>query len=181
MNSAFSFKLSHAVQAGLVCVGQFDGRHPSLAFATSTGNVLIHNPHRTDLAANSANASSSSSASRANDVQQLAVNRKVTSLASGCFAGAASASSSSSSSASSSRSSSAGQQKDTLLVGTETNLMAYDVDRNSDLFFKVRFVLRSSRVFCLPLPRSNSSSTLVNFSPDFSFYPLHVTSAIIMH
>jgi Bardet-Biedl syndrome 2 protein len=140
MNSAFSFKLSHAVQAGLVCVGQFDGRHPSLAFATSTGNVLIHNPHRTDLAANAANASSSS-ASRANDVQQLAVNRKVTSLASGCFAGAASssASASASSSASSSRSgSTAGQQKDTLLVGTETNLMAYDVDRNSDLFFKVR-------------------------------------------
>ena len=146
MNSAFSFKLSHAVQAGLVCVGQFDGRHPSLAFATSTGNVLIHNPHRTDLAANAANASSST-ASRANDVQQLAVNRKVTSLASGCFAGAASASSSASSSsassastsASSSRSgSTAGQQKDTLLVGTETNLMAYDVDRNSDLFFKVR-------------------------------------------
>lgn len=142
MNSAFGFKLSHAVQAGLVCVGQFDGRHPSLAFATSTGNVLIHNPHRTDLAANAANASSSSSsASRANDVQQLAVNRKVTSLASGCFAGASSSSSSSSSSsasASSSRSGSAAQQKDTLLVGTETNLMAYDVDRNSDLFFKVR-------------------------------------------
>lgn len=131
MNSIFNFKLNHAVQPGLVCVGKFDGKHHSLAFATSTGNVLIHNPHRAELFA-----ASSDSSSRASDVQTLAVNRKVTALSSGCFSASAS---------------SASADRDLLLVGTETNLMAYDVDRNSDLFYKVCPIVRCAVRACEPI------------------------------
>jgi Bardet-Biedl syndrome 2 protein len=71
--------------------------------------VLIHNPYRTDLNSDSA---------RNTDVQTLAINRKITALSSGCLGLPSSG------------------ERDSLLVGTETNLMAYDVDRNSDLFYK---------------------------------------------
>lgn len=102
LNSAFNFKLGHAVQQGMVAAGKFDGTHPSLAFATSSGNVMIHNPHHKDAALK-------------NDMQQLAINRKVTAMASGNYGTS---------------------DRDILLVGTETNLLAYDVDRNADLYYK---------------------------------------------
>jgi hypothetical protein len=33
------------IQSGLVTVAKFDGRHPSLACATTGGRILIHSPH----------------------------------------------------------------------------------------------------------------------------------------
>ena len=39
MKAAFKFKLGSEISPGLVTVGRFDGKHPSLAAATPTGAV----------------------------------------------------------------------------------------------------------------------------------------------
>ena len=48
----FSFSLSHPIQSNLVVSGKFDGIHPSLAFATLSGNVLIHCPYGSSMGMN---------------------------------------------------------------------------------------------------------------------------------
>ncbi|KNC53004.1 bardet-Biedl syndrome 2 protein [Thecamonas trahens ATCC 50062] len=45
LTPAFRFKLPHTVREGLVAIGKFDGRTPSLVFATSGGKVGVHAPH----------------------------------------------------------------------------------------------------------------------------------------
>ena len=45
MKAAFKFKLGSEISPGLVTVGRFDGKHPSLAAATPTGKIVLHSPH----------------------------------------------------------------------------------------------------------------------------------------
>ena len=51
-----------------------------------------------------------------NEYRQLAVNKKITTLGVGCFE--------------------EGGQKDCLLIGTETNILAYDMEKNADVFYR---------------------------------------------
>eukprot|EP00953_Heterococcus_sp_UTEX-ZZ885_P040855 20877-Heterococcus_DN1.PRE.2 len=85
-----------------------DGKHPCLTVATAAGKVMIHNPHE--------KRDKDARAGAHSEMRTLNINRKVTALAAGRLA--------------------ADSQVDTLLVCTETNLLAYDVERNADLYFK---------------------------------------------
>uniref|UniRef100_A0A9L0TKE8 Bardet-Biedl syndrome 2 protein homolog n=1 Tax=Equus caballus TaxID=9796 RepID=A0A9L0TKE8_HORSE len=109
----FTLKLRHKISPRMVAVGRYDGTHPCLAAATQAGKVLIHNPHTR---------SQHFSASRVfqspleSDVSLLNINQAVTCLTAGVL--------------------NPELGYDALLVGTQTNLLAYDVYNNSDLFYR---------------------------------------------
>jgi Bardet-Biedl syndrome 2 protein len=109
LTSTFSIQLAHEVVTGLVTVGKFDGKHPSMACATTGGRVLIHSPHESK---------SSVKDTEYSDIRFLNLNRQITSLASGCL------------------DSTRPDSHDILFVGTGSTLLAYDVENNSDVFFK---------------------------------------------
>uniref|UniRef100_A0A8D0TVB6 Bardet-Biedl syndrome 2 protein homolog n=1 Tax=Sus scrofa TaxID=9823 RepID=A0A8D0TVB6_PIG len=109
----FTLKLRHKISPRMVAVGRYDGTHPCLAAATQAGKVFIHNPHTR---------SQHFSASRVfqspleSDVSLLNINQAVSCLTAGVL--------------------NPELGYDTLLVGTQTNLLAYDVYNNSDLFYR---------------------------------------------
>uniref|UniRef100_A0A8C0DUE4 Bardet-Biedl syndrome 2 protein homolog n=1 Tax=Balaenoptera musculus TaxID=9771 RepID=A0A8C0DUE4_BALMU len=109
----FTLKLRHKIIPRMVAVGRYDGTHPCLAAATQAGKVFIHNPHAR---------SQHFSASRVlqspleSDVSLLNINQAVSCLAAGVL--------------------NPELGYDALLVGTQTNLLAYDVYNNSDLFYR---------------------------------------------
>lgn len=105
----FRIQLNNPVLQGLVTVGKFDGKHPSLACATSTDNILIHSPHtRND--------------ENEHEIRQLSVNQQISALSCGDLG----------------RTQAVEEKRinDILLVGTHTNLLAYDVENNKDIFYK---------------------------------------------
>jgi len=125
MIAAFTLKLDQQILPGLVALGKFDGVTPSLALGTTGGKVLLHSPHEknnddpNDWMGSGAYTTTTNS-------RHLNFNRKITSLATGSFSG--------------SSSSGAGgvpvPEVDLLFIGTDTSLLAYDVERNADVFFK---------------------------------------------
>lgn len=70
MIPAFQFSLGHQVLQGLVTVGRYNGKHPSLTAGTTAGKVLIHCPHNREE-------------NPENEVLFLNINRKITSVAAG--------------------------------------------------------------------------------------------------
>lgn len=44
--ASFSLNLQRRVELSLIASGKFDGSHACLTAATSSGNVLVHSPHR---------------------------------------------------------------------------------------------------------------------------------------
>lgn len=109
--TAFNFKLDYQIQIGTPIIGKFDGKYPSLVCATTGGKILLHCPHDSK--------DDNSNSEIKNNVRFLNFNRKITALASGCLPKQGKLS-----------------DKDYLFVGTSTNILAYDVDRNADVFFK---------------------------------------------
>eukprot|EP01063_Lacrimia_lanifica_P017892 TRINITY_DN24875_c0_g1_i1.p1 TRINITY_DN24875_c0_g1~~TRINITY_DN24875_c0_g1_i1.p1 ORF type:complete len:722 (+),score=315.58 TRINITY_DN24875_c0_g1_i1:97-2262(+) len=117
---SFELALGNVIIEGLADVGYFDGVHPALACATAGGKVFVHSPHeKNDPDADG------QGGGRQEEVQQkpgappiryLNINRQVTALKVGRFKPET--------------------QMDTLMVGTQTNLLAYNVEQNSDLFYK---------------------------------------------
>ncbi|KAM5207136.1 BBSome complex member BBS2 isoform 3-T3 [Hipposideros larvatus] len=109
----FTLKLRHKINPRMVAVGRYDGIHPCLAAATQAGKVFIHNPHTR---------SQHFSASRVfqspleSDVSLLNINQAVSCLTAGVL--------------------NPELGYDALLVGTQTNLLAYNVYNNSDLFYR---------------------------------------------
>ena len=90
-------------------VGKYDGQHPSLACGTAGSKVFVHNPH-TKAAAGGRVAVHDS------DLSMLNMNQTVTSLCSGQL--------------------SSEHKRDILCIGTQTNVLAYDVHDNKDLFYR---------------------------------------------
>ncbi|KAL4125091.1 hypothetical protein PRIC2_008680 [Phytophthora ramorum] len=111
MLPAFQVHLHQPILERVAQVGKFDGRHPALACGTTAGKVFIHSPNENTFRANSEGDDSEQSS-----VRFLKINRKVTALAAGKFEAA--------------------DQGDTLVVGTQSSLLAYDVEKNSDIFYK---------------------------------------------
>ncbi|XP_069822061.1 BBSome complex member BBS2 isoform X2 [Dendropsophus ebraccatus] len=109
----FTLKLNHKINPRMVTVGKYDGTHPCLTAATQAGKVFIHNPHARSqrLPANRLVQSTQDS-----DISLLNINQSVSCLAAGVLDPQLGC--------------------DSLIVGTQTNLLAYDVHNNSDLFFK---------------------------------------------
>ncbi|XP_075694830.1 BBSome complex member BBS2 isoform X1 [Rhinoderma darwinii] len=109
----FTLKLNHKINPRMVTVGKYDGTHPCLTAATQAGKVFIHNPHARSqrFSANRLVQSAQDS-----DISLLNINQSVSCLAAGVL--------------------DPQLDCDSLIVGTQTNLLAYDVHNNSDLFFK---------------------------------------------
>jgi len=108
----FSMKLNQKIFPRMVAVGKYDGKHPCLTAATTASKVFIHNPHkRLDKTGGRLETTSS----LANDISLLNINQQVSSLTCGSLDDS---------------------KRDTLFVGTPTNLLAYDVENNSDMFYK---------------------------------------------
>ncbi|KAF0974566.1 hypothetical protein FDP41_006598 [Naegleria fowleri] len=101
LNPTFQVNLGHPITRGTVTVGKFDGNRPCLASGTSSGKVLVHNPHEQSLGS---------------QLTFLNVNKDVKCLASGAFK--------------------PNTKRETLMIGTQTNLMAYNVDTNSDIYYR---------------------------------------------
>ncbi|XP_043563232.1 Bardet-Biedl syndrome 2 protein homolog isoform X1 [Chiloscyllium plagiosum] len=109
----FTLKLNHRINPRMVTVGKYDGTHPCLTAATQAGKVFIHNPHTRSQRFVSNNLLQSGLDS---DTSLLNINQSVSCLTAGVL--------------------NPRLGHDTLLVGTQTNLLAYDVYNNSDVFYK---------------------------------------------
>lgn len=102
----FTLNLKHKVNAHMVTIGKYDGIHSSLTCATTAGKVLIHNPHYRSQPGSSAEG----------DISLLSINQQVSSVCAGKL--------------------NPNIQNDVLAVGSQTNLMVYDIEKNTDLFYK---------------------------------------------
>ena len=79
--------------------------------------VFIHNPHK-----HMGSAAGRMETSRdQHDLAMLNINQRVTALVAGDLSGAESG---------------AAAGRDVVLIGTPTNVLAYDVEKNADLFYK---------------------------------------------
>ncbi|KAF5890839.1 Bardet-Biedl syndrome 2 protein, partial [Clarias magur] len=109
----FSLKLNHKINPRMVTVGKFDGVHPCLTAATQAGKVFIHNPHTRGKRQASHRMTQSTQDS---DITLLNINQAVSCLAAGTLGPSTTG--------------------DTLLVGSQTNLLAYNVHDNADVFYR---------------------------------------------
>ncbi|XP_020661772.3 BBSome complex member BBS2 [Pogona vitticeps] len=108
----FTLKLSHKILPRMVALGKYDGTHPCLTAATQAGKVFIHNPHaRGQRVSGNRLVYSTQDA----DISLLNMNEAVSCLTAGVL--------------------NPDLGCDTLLVGTRTSLLAYDVHNNADLFY----------------------------------------------
>ncbi|KAI4873863.1 hypothetical protein NFI96_012983 [Prochilodus magdalenae] len=109
----FTLKLNHKINPRMVTMGKFDGIHPCLTAATQAGKVFIHNPHTRGQRQTAHRLSQSTQDS---DISLLNINQAVSCLTAGTLGPSTTG--------------------DTLLVGSQTNLLAYDVHDNADIFYR---------------------------------------------
>ncbi|CAF3537670.1 unnamed protein product [Rotaria sordida] len=102
----FSLQLNNKVFPRTVAVGKFNGKQSCLVGATAGNKVFIHSPRDINPQAQQLEG----------NISLLNVNQVITSLACGQL--------------------DEQLKKDLLVVGTSTNIVAYDIDRNVDIFFK---------------------------------------------
>lgn len=142
----FTLKLRHKINPRMVAVGRYDGTHPCLTAATQAGKVFIHNPHARSQHFSASRVSQSPLES---DTSLLNINQIVSCLAAGVL--------------------NPDLGYDTLVVGTQTNLLAYDVYNNSDLFYREvsdganAVVLGTLGDICPPLAIIGGSCALQGF------------------
>ncbi|RXN18279.1 Bardet-Biedl syndrome 2 [Labeo rohita] len=109
----FTLKLNHKINPRMVAIGKYDGIHPCLTAATQAGKVFIHNPHTRGQRPAAHRLSQSTQDS---DISLLNINQAVSCLTAGTLG--------------------PNTTGHTLLVGSQTNLLAYDVHDNTDIFYK---------------------------------------------
>uniref|UniRef100_A0A8C7ZDX1 Bardet-Biedl syndrome 2 protein homolog n=1 Tax=Oryzias sinensis TaxID=183150 RepID=A0A8C7ZDX1_9TELE len=109
----FTLKLNHKINPRMVTIGKFDGVHPCLTAATQAGKVFIHNPH---VRGQKPAAHRLTHSTLDSDISLLNINQAVTCLAAGKLG--------------------PDTVGDTLFVGSQTNLLAYDVHDNADIFYR---------------------------------------------
>lgn len=109
----FTLKLNHKINPRMVAIGKYDGIHPCLTAATQAGKVFIHNPHTRGQRPTAHRLSQSTQDS---DISLLNINQAVSCLTAGTLG--------------------PNTTGHTLLVGSQTNLLAYDVHDNTDVFYK---------------------------------------------
>ena len=112
----FSLKLNNKICDRTVTIGRYDGIHPCLTAGTLAGKVFIHNPHQKFNISNGGRSDATASSLLDSNLSLLNINAVVTALATGILDSAS--------------------KNEYLLVGTKTNVLAYDVDNNLDLFHK---------------------------------------------
>ncbi|XP_059421070.1 Bardet-Biedl syndrome 2 protein homolog isoform X1 [Carassius carassius] len=109
----FTLKLNHKINPRMVAIGKYDGTHPCLTAATQAGKVFIHDPHTRGQRPAAHRLSQSRQDS---DISLLNINQAVSCLTAGTLG--------------------PNTTGHTLLVGSQTNLLAYDVHDNTDIFYK---------------------------------------------
>uniref|UniRef100_A0A3Q3J768 BBSome complex member BBS2 n=1 Tax=Monopterus albus TaxID=43700 RepID=A0A3Q3J768_MONAL len=118
----FNLKLNQKINPRMMTIGKFDGVHPCLTAATQAGKVFIHNPH---TRAQRPVAHRLSQSAQDSDISLLNINQAVTCLTAGTLG--------------------PNTTGDTLLVGSQTNLLAYDVHDNADVFYREVGVAEENR------------------------------------
>ncbi|XP_076343635.1 BBSome complex member BBS2-like isoform X1 [Tachypleus tridentatus] len=109
----FTLNLNHKILPHRVTLGKFDGSHPCLTAATAADKIFVHNPHTRSVRSGGR---WSAGSRKSDDISLLNINQTVSSVASGILK--------------------PGSIEEVLFVGTPTNLLAYDVENNSDLFYR---------------------------------------------
>jgi Bardet-Biedl syndrome 2 protein len=112
MLPAFQVHLHQPVLERVAQVGKFDGRHAALACGTTAGKVFLHSPN--EQSDNDETLGDQGGGQQR--VRFLKINRRITALAAGKFQAA--------------------DAGDSLVVGTQASLLAYNIDKNSDIFYK---------------------------------------------
>ncbi|KAG7166018.1 Bardet-Biedl syndrome 2 protein homolog [Homarus americanus] len=108
----FTINLNQKILPGRVCIGKYDGAHSCLTASTTADKVFIHNSHQRLGVSGGRMSISQSSA----EVSLLNINQTVSALTAGRL--------------------SPSKHSDILVVGTPTNVLAYDVQNNADVFYK---------------------------------------------
>lgn len=111
LSTAFSLKLEQQVLPNLVVIGKFDGTLPTLVCATNGGKILLYSPHE----------GSKPREAQLPTTRYLNFSKNITSLAAGQIDDEALLE---------------GSTTQILFIGTENSLLAYDVEKNSEVFFK---------------------------------------------
>nr|CAH7736700.1 unnamed protein product [Callosobruchus chinensis] len=108
----FNLELDYKILPGLVTIGKYDGTHPCVTAGTVTDKVLIHSPHkRSPLTAGRILSLESNK-----EISLLNINQKVGCLTVGMIV--------------------PDDEKDILIVGTNSHILAYHVHDNKDVFYR---------------------------------------------
>ncbi|KAK3896155.1 hypothetical protein Pcinc_000175 [Petrolisthes cinctipes] len=108
----FTLNLNQKIIPGRVCIGKYDTAHSCLTASTTADKVFIHNPHqRLGITGGRMSLSQSSA-----EISLLNINQTVSAITAGVLTQP--------------------RHGDTLVVGTPTNVLAYDVQNNADVFYK---------------------------------------------
>ena len=81
LSPSFILRLGQPLQPGLVAIGRFDGKSPTLCCGTTGGKILLHSPHEGGKNGNGMN--DGEGEERLPTVRFLNFNRMITSLAAG--------------------------------------------------------------------------------------------------
>ncbi|CAH2984450.1 unnamed protein product [Chilo suppressalis] len=106
----FKLELNHKVTPGIVTIAKFDGTHPCLTASAGYDKIIIHHPH---IGVVSGRAQRSEAHG---EVSELSLSQAVIALAAGPLRPDC--------------------NRDMLLIGSPSQILAYDVHDNTDLFFK---------------------------------------------
>ena len=113
----YDINIGHKVQIGTLAVGVFDGIHPSLVGATVGNRIFVHSPFsRSGGVISQTSNRIESGGSKNPDVFLLNVKQPINAVATGRL--------------------NPTSRTDTVVVGTSSSLLAYNVERNADLFYQ---------------------------------------------
>jgi len=144
---AYEFHLNESVVPRQVAVGCFDGTTPSLAMATGNDRVVVYTPapqgmHQTSGRSGIGSSSTARSTDNSTDsfkqgrIRTFNEGSRITALCTTPFIASETAVSTGvGPAASGSLAPPTSIARDALIIGTGSHVHAYDVERNSDLFF----------------------------------------------
>lgn len=113
--AAFSLNIQKHVEPSLVTSGKFDGSHACLAAATYGGNILVHSPHRQPQITDHDHEQSDRKLSWSGELAELKIGSEIIALCTGRLNE---------------------DERDILLIGTASHILAYHIEDNSDIFYK---------------------------------------------
>lgn len=120
LNPVFSFRLNQSI-VGQIKFGKYDGIHVCLTAATATDKILIHSPHKKMATTNNRLSWSETNY----DVAMLNFNQEITAIETGCL-----------NNNNGSKGNTNDNDKDILVIGSPTHVLAYNVDQNTDIFYQ---------------------------------------------
>ncbi|CAH2242280.1 jg25202 [Pararge aegeria aegeria] len=106
----FKLELNHKVTPGIVTIAKYDGTHSCLTASAGYDKIIIHHPHGAIISGRAQRSQAHG------EVSELNLSQAVIALAAGAIKPDC--------------------PRDMLLIGSPTQILAYDVHDNSDLFFK---------------------------------------------